>query len=56
MRKSNSVIAKFYCYDAKKARELEHMIHDMISNYELAGDLVESATTAIVHEKQALRV
>ncbi len=50
------MIAKFYCYDSKKAKELEHMIHDLVSNYELAGDLVESATTNIIDEKLALKV
>ena len=55
MRKNNTVLCEFVCYSSKKAKEFEGMIHDIISNPDLAGDLVESGITDIIDEKLALQ-
>lgn len=56
MRKRNTVMCELVCYSSKKAKELEGMIHDIIKNPDLAGDLVESGMTDIIDEKLALQM
>ena len=55
MRKNNTVLCEFVCYNSKKAKEFEGMIHDIIKNPDLAGDLVESGMTNIMDEKLYLQ-